>query len=236
MSGSTLPQFHEAELAFGESAATRRISVFLPPRFDREAGKYPVVFCSDGGSVPGFGMRLTRAMREQQIPATILVGVHNAPDARAEEYLPGVDPQRFDAHADFFAIKVVNWARTELGLPTDPQSTAVFGVSNGGAFAVAMGLLHPGTFGRVIAFSVSKSVTSPKLSGLPTSLLPMFYLSAGNDGREKAFCRHTAALARLMQRHQIDCTYAAREGGHEFEFWQSELPAALNWAFGPERS
>jgi|SRR5579863_1180243 len=235
MSQSRFPAFHEVELPFGNDHAERRVSIFLPPGFQREAGTYPVVFCADGGSVPAFGMRMTRAMRDGLVPATILIGVHNSPDARAEEYLPGVDRERFDAHAEFFSRTVVDWAHAELDLPADPRSTAVFGVSNGGAFAIAMGLLHPGQFGNVIAFSVAKSPTRPPLQTSRPDSLPRFYMAAGRTGRENSFRRHTAALAKILQRRGIDCTYSAKEGDHDFEFWQSELPAALNWVFGSTR-
>jgi enterochelin esterase-like enzyme len=228
---SAFPAFHEAELTFSGGEKTRRISVFLPPGFGAGAESCPVVYCSDGGAVAAFGMRLTRSMQAGLVPATVLVGVHNSPDSRAEEYLPGVSQQRFDAHADFFANNVIDWTRRELGVPAESQSTAVFGVSNGGAFAVAMGFLHPEKFGHVIAFSVAKSPTRLAFPSPRPESFPRFYLAAGKTGRENSFRRHTAALAKYLGRHNIECTFSARDGGHDFEFWQSELPAAFNWAF-----
>ncbi|MBI3861149.1 MAG: hypothetical protein HY290_04560 [Planctomycetia bacterium] len=233
MNKSSYPAFHEAELTFDGGKQVRRISVFLPPGFSAGAETYPVVYCSDGGSVPAFGMRLTRSMQAGLVPATVLVGVHNSPDARAEEYLPGVSQQQFDAHADFFANNVIDWARRELGVPAGTRSTAVFGVSNGGAFAVAMGFLRPDKFGHVIAFSVAKS---PRRLALPSprpESFPRFYLAAGTTGGENSFRRHTAALAKYLVRHKVESVFSARDGGHDFEFWQSELPAAFNWAFAP---
>jgi hypothetical protein len=117
-------------------------------------------------------MRLARETQAGLVPATILIGVDSSPDARAEGYLPGANPQRFDAHADFFANSVVDWARQELGVSAAPHSTAVFGVSNGATFAVAIGSLNPHKFGHVLAFSVAKD----SFTRAPPRLVPKVLL------------------------------------------------------------
>ena len=94
-----------------------------------------------------------------------------------------------------------------------------------------MGVLHPEKFGRVIAFSVAKCSARIDLPVPRPDSFPNFYLSAGNEGRENSFRRHTAAIAKYLSRHKVECEFTARDGGHDFEFWQSELPAAFNWAF-----
>jgi enterochelin esterase-like enzyme len=232
MTEPSFPAFGDVQLPFPGDPGTRRVSFYLPAGFRVGGATYPVVYCADGGAVPAFGMKLARETQAGLVPATILIGVDSSLDARAEEYLPGVNPQRFNAHADFFANSVADWARQELGVSADRQSTAVFGVSNGGTFAVAIGSLNPHKFGYVLAFSVAKSPIRIALPARRPDSLPKFYLAAGKTGHENAFRRHTAALAKFLVRHGIDCTFSARDGGHDLDFWRSELTPALNWAFG----
>ena len=80
----------------------RKLTVYQPPGASR-----PVAGCvlADGESVRGFAPTLESAIEAGAVPPVLLVGLHNAPgaltsvsDLRAQEYLPGHNRRRFDAH------------------------------------------------------------------------------------------------------------------------------------------
>lgn len=230
----SIPNSHEFDLPFEFGGSPRRVTIWRPTGFVSDGAALRVVFCADGGSWPAFALAVLPGMQRGDVPPAVLVGVHNSPEKRAEEYLAGLEPARFEAHAEFFCQTVVGRIRAELGTSAEPRDNAVFGVSNGGAFAVAMGLRHPEIFGQVIAFSVARSPAAPEVPASKTRPLPRCYLAAGNDASEKMFRRHTAAFAKVLKRHGADCVWQLREGGHDIGFWRREFPLALAWAFGSE--
>jgi predicted esterase len=113
----------------------------------------------------------------------------------------------------------------------DRRNCAVFGFSNGGAFAVAMGCRHPDRFGQVIAFSVAKSPLQPILGAKTPDQHPRFYLAAGRRGAEKMFKRHTLSLAKSFRRRGAECVFVERDAGHDFGFRQKEFVVGVSWAF-----
>jgi hypothetical protein len=132
----------------------RDLTVYLPPGHD-PIQQYPVVYTADGDSVGRFTTILDPQIADGNVPAVIVVGVHSAEyggttalydpdqDLRAQEYLLGENPERFEAHQRFFVYEVSEWAEQALGASSNRKERAVFGYSNGGGFAVSMGIRHP---------------------------------------------------------------------------------------------
>jgi enterochelin esterase-like enzyme len=166
------------------------------------------------------------------LPPTLLVGIHSSSATRGGEYLPGVNPESFSAHERFFVDDVARWARSELRAAPTPDRCGVFGFSNGGAFAVALGNRHPDKFGVVIAFSVARGPAVFGKYGPQHARAQRYYLAAGRVGPERAFRKNTLAVARMLQRRGVAHVWCERAAGHEFGFWEEELPLAIAWVFG----
>jgi len=211
----------------------RPVTVFLPDEVTSLAS-IPVVYCTDGEAVGAFAAELAPRMHEGCIPACILVGVHSAPEVRSEEYLHGVSAEDYEAHEDFFVRRVVSWSIRELGLSLEPRRTAIFGFSNGGAFAFSAGIRYPEQFGVVIAFSVARSPGIDVPRAPPPAGWPRFYLASGTQGPERMFRKHTLSLVQALRRRGIEPVYSERDLGHCFDLWCAELGSALSWAFGSE--
>ena len=207
---------------------TRTVTVFLPPGHRHEI-RYPVVFCADGQAVHGFSRRLYHWIEHERVPPVILVGVHSSDRFRAQEYIHGADQRRFEAHEQFFTDEIFRWAVDELNLSIERQSCGVFGFSNGGAFALSMGVRHRDKYGVVIAFSIAGGAERVEPSEYALRPIARYYLSAGT--REKPFLRTSRTLAELLTKHEVEHISTVRHSGHQFSFWDSEFPRAINWAF-----
>jgi enterochelin esterase-like enzyme len=214
--------------ALGEQ---RELTVYLPPDHTY-ARPTAVIYAADGESVPKFAAVLEPLMTDGRLPSVLLVGVHSATgrdpaqDLRAQEYLPKQEPARFAAHEQFFVEEVAAWAERELGAPAERQHRAVFGFSNGGVFAAAMGIRHPDRYGHVLAFSLGY------LPGKPTPVMEQstdFYLVAGT--LEEGFHTITAAFAQTLQSLGVPHEFRDRVSHHDFAMWEEEFPAAVSWAF-----
>ncbi len=199
----------------------RRVTVAIPPgsHVDRR-----VVHCADGQIVAGLTDALSRS-GEPDLP--VLIGVHSHDAVRAQEYLPSSD-SLYLAHASLFVDRLRTWANAEYGINTDRERSAMFGVSNGGAFAIGVALQHPSRYSAAISFS------PPKLTqhAVPDQGdgCPLIYVAVGDRGPEKQIRKHVLHLVRTLRRANIGGTLAERTGeGHTLDFWLSEFPIAYRW-------
>jgi enterochelin esterase-like enzyme len=221
-------------VALGER---RNVTVYLPPGHDLDR-RLPVVYVADGELVREFAPILDPLIGDDKIPAVIVVGVHCSEnqeaaephgvsrDPRAREYLPGIDSERFEAHERFFVYEVSEWAEQNLHAATDREQRAIFGASNGGTFAAAMGIRHPDRYANVIAFSFGET-------GLDTlewsaDVAPRHYLAAGTL---ESFGESTAQWAATLARLDVEHVHRERVSGHSFVMWAEEFPRAIAWVF-----
>ena len=223
-------ELRTVELDSAALGERRRIHVYLPPGHDRR--DLPgVLYASDG--------RVSAALIEPlilagRIPPIVSVGVTFGEDAgadrRAQEYLPGFHPERFEAHRRFFVEEVPGWAEAELGVTASREGRGIFGVSNGAAFAAAMGVRHPERFGTVIAFSLGITGAAPAWA---PGEAPHHYLCAGS--LEEGFERGTRRWAEVVQAAGATVVHRTWVSGHDPVMWDGELPDALEWAYGSRR-
>jgi enterochelin esterase-like enzyme len=198
----------------------RPVTVYVPPD-PPEA----VVFAGDGQLISQWG----GAFEAADLPPTMIVGVHRLADEmlRLHEYSPGFDPDRFSAHEKFFVDDVRRWARSRFGVALPAERTAVFGVSAGGEFALAIGLRHPDVYGVVFSASPGAGYRPPAV--MP-SALPRAYLVAGT--LEPFFLRNATRWADALRAAGADVVMTERVGSHGDAFWREEFPLMVAWAFG----
>jgi len=217
--------------ALGES---RDLTVYRPPGHD-PTQQYPVVYAADGEVVGLFAPILDPQIVDGSVPAVIVVGVHSASsggesgqDLREQEYLLGMNPERFEAHERFFVYEVSDWAERTLGASSNREERAVFGVSNSGGFAVSMGIRHPERYGAVLAFSFA---VGPEGWGTPewtADTAPRHYLMAGTlEPYRVTAARWAATLSQLG----VEYVHRERVCGHDLVVHMEEFPGAVAWAF-----
>jgi enterochelin esterase-like enzyme len=222
-----------ASAALGED---RKLTVYLPPGHGT-ARPSAVVYAADGEAVPAFASMLEPVLLDGSLPPVALVGLHSGPaggtraagnpvvDLRAQEYLTGHDDRRFAAHERFFVSEVVPWAEAQFAVATNPARRAVFGFSNGGAFATTMGVRHPALFGSILAFSVAGGKPASRLK----PPLSRFYFVAGT--LEPGLRENTLTWKQTLDQAGAECSYHERVCGHDFILWQETFPGAVAWAF-----
>jgi enterochelin esterase-like enzyme len=199
----------------------RQVTVYVPPD-PPEA----IVFGADGS---WHISRLSASLAAGQARATMIVGVHGLPDddGRLKEYVPGFDPERFEAHEQFFVEDVGGWIQSRFAVGLEAGRTAVWGASLGGEFALAMGMRHPDIYGVVFSASPGAGFRPP--AEMP-GRLPRVYLVAG--AQEEFFLENARRWAKALRKSGADVTMTERDGGHGGAFWGEELPLMLAWAFG----
>ena len=213
----------------------RGITLYLPPNYD-SSQRYPVVYVADGQAVQGLAPYLEPYILDGSLPPMLLVGVHNAPsvggrDIRMEEYLPGINPQRFAAHEQFFTQEVRVWAESKWGASTNPDERAVFGFSNGGVFAAAMGIAHPELYHAAIPFSPGLNPFDVWTDAEVCTDVT-YYFVAGT--LEPNFHRNTVRLSSQLASAGATVRFHDRVMGHDFLLWQETFGEAVCWSFSHE--
>jgi enterochelin esterase-like enzyme len=205
----------------------RELTVYEPPGASR-----PVPGCvlADGESVRQFAPTLESAIEAGAVPPVLLVGLHNAPgaltpvsDLRAQEYLPGYNRRRFDAHLLFVTSEVLPWADERFGPVAGPWVAA--GFSNGAAWAIAAAQRRPDLIGAVAALSAG--VVPRQIRSAARSAGVRHYLAAGT--LEPGFRRSTREWAERLNRAGLACRHEEWTGGHDQAWWEQQLPVALGW-------
>jgi enterochelin esterase-like enzyme len=208
----------------------RQVTVYRPPGSARLAG----CVLADGEATRSFAAVLDGAITAGAVPPVLLVGVHNAaerarswPDRRSQEYLPGINRRRFDAHMRFVADEVVGWAGEQFGPVEGPWISS--GFSSGAAWAIAAARRGPEVFGAVAAFSAG--MVPKRISGQLRSARVRQYLAAGT--LEPPFRRATREWADRLARAGLPCRHEEWVGGHDPLWWERQLPVALAWLLSP---
>jgi enterochelin esterase-like enzyme len=214
-------------LASAALAGRRGVTVYRPPGVQPAL---PGCVLADGESVPVFARVLEPAILTGAVPPVVLLGVHNGadlarpwPDRRAQEYLPGYNRRRFDAHLRFVTGEAIPWAAGRFGVRED--SWVAGGVSNGAAWAIAAAQRRPDVFNAVAAFSAG--VVPRQLSSQARTARVRHYLAAGT--LEAGFRQATRQWAERLQRAGLGYRHHEWVGGHDSYWWEQQLPEALGW-------
>ncbi|MDQ6922520.1 MAG: alpha/beta hydrolase-fold protein [Candidatus Dormibacteraeota bacterium] len=227
--GDLAGTIQEKVLSAGRFGGGRPVTVYRPPGY-HHGRPLPGCVLADGEATRGFAEVLEPAILDGSVPPLLLVGVHSgartgAPrsDRRAQEYLPGWNRRRFEAHLDFVADEVIPWATADLD--ARPAAWVAAGFSNGAAWAIAAGQRRPELFTGVVAFSAG--IVPRRIAGRARAAGVRHYLAAGV--LEPGFRRATLEWAARLQRAGLPCHHREWVGGHDPLWWEQELPAALAW-------
>lgn len=234
-------------LTMQELGEKRAVSVYLPPDHDPE-DVYPAIYMADGGATERYAHRLELLIDDGAVPPMMIVGMYSGrstvgstglnTDVRALEYLvdidqaqDGADGERFGLHERWFLDEVMPWAEEEFGASDDLFERAVYGVSNGSAFAISMGHRHPDLFANVMAFSFAwtPALEKPAVESFDA---PRYYLVAGV--LEPGFRRVTERFAEILDRGGYEYRLKILPSGHDFLMWSEQFNPAVRWLFGAE--
>jgi putative esterase len=214
--------------------ASRTVSVYLPPGWPLR-GPRRAIYLADGRYVAEFAGIVDTLILQGKLPPVALVGLHAAPRAgesdgshdsqiREREYA-FLEP----AHEKFFVWEAPRWAESRFGLDSARSSRAIWGVSNGGFFAIAMGLRHPDRFGHVIAFSpAGRGPGTERIA--PGSPHPRFFILSGY--LEAPFERIAEEWLDWLAESAIEHEAARYVAGHDMAIWEQAFGKAAAWFLG----
>lgn len=203
----------------------RAVSVYLPPRRQQSL---PVLFMTDGAFLDRFARVVEPLIVAGRIEPIAIVGVHASTrpgtrpgiDERSQEYVAMVTPQTFVRHLRFFIEEVVPTMTREFQLSSRREDRALFGFSNGAAFASAAVARHPDVFAYALPFSFNlPRIESAKELG------PAYFFAAGE--LEPHFLATTRNAHERLAESGTRSSLRVYMSGHDLMMWQLALSEYL---------
>jgi enterochelin esterase-like enzyme len=244
----TIPEgkLDEAHIDSALLKNNRKLTVYTPPGYSKDARPYGLVLVFDGDTylrtVPT-PIILDNLIAARRIPPVVAVTIGNS--ARSTE-LP-CNP----VFADFLNAELVPWLRRNYNITSDPRGVTIGGSSYGGLAATYAGLRHPETFGNILSQSGSYWWTPPTDPSKPESFAPeadlsyvaqlfvaspklplRFYLDAGSmeldrSGQGGAILVPNRHLRDVLRAKGYEVFYQEFVGGHDYLSWRETLADGL---------
>ena len=241
----------------------RDVLVYLPPGYRRfSRTRYPVLYLQDGQNVFDAATAFAgvewsvdetaeRLIRKGLVEPLIIVAVANTGENRVHEYAP--TPGVIDAkprrkkrsrglarlYARFLIEELKPYIDRKYSTQPEAEFTGLGGSSLGGLAALAIGLLHPRSFTRLIAMSPSvwwdDMVICRLVDSLEQKPALKIWLDTGTaePGWENARQLRDRLLAKRWKLER-DLAYVEVEGGdHSEGAWAVRVEPALRFLFPP---
>jgi predicted alpha/beta superfamily hydrolase len=259
----TVEAFELPSAVFGVS---RTVRVFLPPGY-KDAGNrdrlYPVLYMFDGQNLFDACLAydhvhewqvdetVTRLVQEGKIVPLIVVGLDNAKNARASEYLPWIDDlQNPGGEAtsgerlpEFLIKEVMPAIRGKYRVAEGRENTGIGGSSYGGIAAIYVGISAPTVFGKVLAESPvlwpgnGRIVRETSYLGMAPQKVFMGYglkewdKPGMNDAEVKMIRQVETNLKNALVSPSEVKVVLEPEGRHNEAAWARRFPEAITFLF-----
>jgi enterochelin esterase-like enzyme len=217
--------------------AERRLHIYTPPDYERNAGRYPVLYLLHGAggddgvwTVLGHvNLILDNLIADGKLAPLVVVmtyGYAYPPNDPANAGQQGQQRQRTGFVKDLID-DVIPFVQANYRVNTDRDHRAIAGLSMGGEQSINIGLHHPELFSRVAGFSSGfvgnfkqnyQDVVpnSKKLN----SEIKLLWMSCGTDDRLFA---PNQEFSELLKSSGVKHTFRSMEGNHTWVVWRRSL-------------
>jgi enterochelin esterase-like enzyme len=242
-------------------AASRDITVYVPPGYDDDAGRaYPLLILQDGQNLfdPETSFIRGRTWRVAEtadavmgaglVEPLVIAGVANGGDRRLAEYTPSRDWKLGGGEAgpygEMLARELLPFLRAEYRLRGGWEHTGLGGSSLGGLVSLWLGLRYPDVFGRLAVLSPSVwwnhryivSYVNDRAPELPRR--PSIWLDVGTAEGRRTLGDAEMLASRLQAqgwRDGVDLHFERVRGGtHDEAAWAERVGPMLRFLFPAE--
>jgi predicted alpha/beta superfamily hydrolase len=246
---------------------TRMLRVLVPANYfspHNAHRSYPVLYMQDGQNLFDEATSYKGEWHVDEtvehlvggfkIPPMFVVGIDNAGDKRAAEYLPYPDPMNDKAseekdihgkeYARFLTTEVMPFIEKRYRISRGAMNTGVGGSSYGGDAALYTALKYPGVFGHVLVESAPLQIGNDQLlkdaekaKELPRKIYVGFGTNEGSDpAHNPDQVEQVRELQKVLEKKGMGASrlkVVIEEGGqHNEAAWSRRLPDALLFLYG----
>ena len=228
----------------------RIIRIYLPPDYEKNERRYPVLYMHDGQNLfdnatayaGEWGVDETlNELAKSQALEVIVVGVDNGQEKRLNELSPWTNKRFGKAEGKLYANYMVNVLKPYIDkyyrTLADRGNTAIMGSSMGGFISHYAVHQYSDVFGMAGIFSPSYWYSSEifkhtKKNPAPASAR-IYLMMGGKEGPEAIDGVKQMTALLHAQKHPAENLHSEVVSGaeHNEQFWRSEFPKAVSWLF-----
>ena len=209
---------------------TRQVFVYLPPGYDKQKSRYPVLYLFHGsGDVAASWTQAGKAnlildsliAAKKAVPMIVVMPLgHAVPFGSAPE-IQAKNPPLFE---EYLLKEILPWAESKYRVAPGRRNRAIAGLSMGGGESSNIGFAHLDLFSAIGVFSSSggadfatrhKAVISDAKA--VNAKLSLFWLAMG---KQDAGYARGKQFADLLEQNGIRHDWVETEGGHVWAVWR----------------
>jgi len=221
------------ELPTGTAPYSIPFYVYLPPCYDMQEGRYPLLTLLHGQS-DSSEMWLRMGIQEkadalianeEASPFIILMPTEAY---YLQDYLDSVFGQALFAD-------LLPWMEANYVVSTDRECRALGGISRGAAWAALLGMENWEQFAAIGTHSVPNAPYSEVrlkflLEDIPAGSVPVIWMDTGENDRYR---KSASEFEALLGRYDVPHEWHLNEGAHNEAYWQANLEEYIRWYTAP---
>lgn len=226
----------------------RKMWVYLPPNYDQNSQKYPVLYMHDAQNIfaenayPYQKWQVGRTLNqlyEATNWACIVVGIEHGEEHRLSEYSPYPNSNHGGGQGEAYLQFIIETLKPEVDkafrtLP-DAEHTLMIGSSMGGLVSIYAALKHGDVFGKVAAFSPSlwwSDDIYALAAATPYNFVHKMVLLGGEKESDGMLPDLLAMYYTLADNGYFEDKIHLdfyQDGTHTESFWGREFEKAIRW-------
>ncbi|MGF7535805.1 alpha/beta hydrolase-fold protein [Bacillus mexicanus] len=239
-------------------AVNRKFTLYLPPSYSQNSGRFPAVYVQDGSSLFQNQIELLEnRFQQRRLPELVLIGIE--PDNRLDEYTPWPAVALNDQFPDFggsgyhylsdITNRFIPFIEENCNVTRKPQSRGMIGASLGGLISMFALLKHPTVFGNIGSISGSywyeNTAETIHISSLKPGTARIFMSVGSKEGHEKQTIQrkmlqntkqvHQSLKEKGFTENQL-CLSIEKGAAHHHKYFNQQFTTALEWLYGKNRS
>ena len=220
----------------------KKIWVYLPSGYEKNAEKYPVIYMHDGQNLFDNASSFSGEWRiDEQLDSlqakAIVIGIEHGGEKRIDELTPYTNEKygggNADKYLDFIITTLKPYVDEHFHTKTDKDNTVIFGSSVGGLLSFYAVLKYPNVFGKAGIFSPSfwfndniydLVITIPRITS------KLYFMCGDHESNEMV-----PDLERMLEIVNTKMTIKiyhkkiVHNGRHNETLWAKEFTEAYKW-------
>ena len=239
-----------AEFAMPQLQRTRKIWIYLPPKYTLTKDRYPVIYMHDGQNLFSpdtaysgdwaVAQSLERLCSDGATRGAIVVGIESDEHRDTELVTLTDDCARY---LQFIIFTLKPYIDQNFRVLPWRENTAIMGSSYGGQTAIFAALKHPEIFGMVGAFSPSWHVTAAVVAAHSKQYPIKYFICAGTTEGEwvarnilknytPGFTPNYQLVAQALEAQGQTVRLDVDDyGAHNEQYWARKFPQAYQYLF-----